>query len=57
MRTLVYAHGKWHICVPETNKVNGRSMWVYAESTAFCCYVDEQPPVHSLPPKPRSAAK
>ena len=57
MRTLVYAHGNWHICTPEKNATNGRTMWVYAESRAFCCYVDEQPPVHYLPPKPKGATK
>jgi len=56
MRTLVYALFNWEPGATEKNQTTGRTMWVYVGTNAFCCYVDEQPPVHALPPKPRSAA-
>lgn len=51
-RTLVFVHGAWQLCHTEMNPYTHREMWVYVGTDAFCCYVDENKPIHDLPPKP-----
>lgn len=49
-RKLVWAFGKWHICVLVSGA--GGDRWEYAGSRAFCCYNHPGVITHELPPKP-----